>query len=74
MYLYRCISLSEEPSLSGLRKEKIRLNIPTVRTQKLAVDKLTQAVIDEVEKDTTMSRGPDFIKDQLRLKMVLAPR
>jgi hypothetical protein len=60
--------------LSGLRKEKIRLNIPTVRTQKLAVDKLTQAVIDEVEKDTTMSRGPDFIKDQLRLKMVLAPR
>ncbi|KAJ6618980.1 hypothetical protein B0H10DRAFT_1913207 [Mycena sp. CBHHK59/15] len=61
-------------SLSALRKEKIRLNIPTVRTQKLTVDELTQAVIDEVEKDTTMSRGPDFIKDQLRLKMVLAPR
>ncbi|KAJ7443062.1 hypothetical protein B0H11DRAFT_2204319 [Mycena galericulata] len=61
-------------SLSALRKEKIRLKIPTIRTQKLTVDELTQAVIDEVEKDITMSRGPDFIKDQLRLKMVLAPR
>ncbi|KAJ7433123.1 hypothetical protein B0H11DRAFT_2165057 [Mycena galericulata] len=53
-------------SLSALRKEKIRLKIPTVRTQKLTVDELTQAVIDEVEKD--------ICRDQLRLKMVLAPR
>jgi hypothetical protein len=29
---------------------------------------LTQAVIDEVENDPAQLRGPDFIKDQLRLK------
>ncbi|KAJ7731684.1 hypothetical protein DFH07DRAFT_968678 [Mycena maculata] len=63
-------SLRKDFGLSALRKEKIRLNIPTVRTQKLTVDELTQAVINEVEKDTTMSCGPDFIKDQLRLKML----
>ncbi|KAJ7429620.1 hypothetical protein B0H11DRAFT_2181174 [Mycena galericulata] len=69
-----CKDFGYDLSLSALRKEKIRLKIPTVRTQKLTVDELTQAVIDEVEKDITMSRGPDFIKDQLQLKMVLAPR
>ncbi|KAJ7243316.1 hypothetical protein C8J57DRAFT_1525776 [Mycena rebaudengoi] len=61
-------------NLSILRKEKIRLNIPTVRTQNLTTEELTQAVVDEVEKDRTMSHGPDFIKDLLRLKLVLAPR
>ncbi|KAJ7511628.1 hypothetical protein B0H11DRAFT_2370583 [Mycena galericulata] len=47
-------SLHKDFGLSALRKEKIRLKIPTVRTQKLTVDELTQAVIDEVEKDITI--------------------
>ncbi|KAJ7626227.1 hypothetical protein B0H17DRAFT_963451, partial [Mycena rosella] len=51
-----------------------RLKIPTVRTQKLPLATVVQAVVDEVEKDPTQARGPDFIKDQLRLKMILAPR
>ncbi|KAJ7825728.1 hypothetical protein B0H14DRAFT_3725867 [Mycena olivaceomarginata] len=33
-----------------------------------------KAVVDEVGKDPTQSRGPDFIQDQLRLKMILPPR
>ena len=35
---------------------------------------MTQAVIEEVEKDPAHSHGPAFIKDQLRLKMLFAPR
>ncbi|KAJ7916691.1 hypothetical protein B0H13DRAFT_1871020 [Mycena leptocephala] len=51
-----------------------RLKIPTVRIQKLPLTTIMQAVVDEVEKDPTQARGPDFIKDHLRLKMILAPR
>jgi hypothetical protein len=60
--------------LSSWKKLVKRLNIPTVRTQKLPLSTVAQAVVDEVEKDPTQARGPDFIKDQLRLKMILAPR
>ncbi|KAJ7842444.1 hypothetical protein B0H14DRAFT_2359573, partial [Mycena olivaceomarginata] len=59
---------------SSWKKLVKRLNIPTVRTQKLPLSTVAQAVVDEVEKDPTQARGPDFIKDQLRLKMILAPR
>ncbi|KAJ7210180.1 hypothetical protein GGX14DRAFT_363716, partial [Mycena pura] len=48
--------------------------ISSVRTQKLEVETVTQAVIEEVEKDPAHSHGPAFIKDQLRLKMLFAPR
>ncbi|KAF8217231.1 hypothetical protein K438DRAFT_1748323 [Mycena galopus ATCC 62051] len=51
-----------------------RLKIPTVRTQKLPLTTVEKAVVDEVGKDPTQSRGPDFIQDQLRLKMILPPR
>ncbi|KAJ6629761.1 hypothetical protein B0H10DRAFT_2160398 [Mycena sp. CBHHK59/15] len=51
-----------------------RLKIPTVRTQKLPLATVEKAVVDEVGKDPTQSRGPDFIQDQLQLKMILPPR
>ncbi|KAJ7815890.1 hypothetical protein B0H14DRAFT_3111783 [Mycena olivaceomarginata] len=53
---------------------EVRLELPSVRTQQVPISELTQAVIDEVENDPAQLRGPDFIKDQLRLKMLLAPR
>ncbi|KAJ7220399.1 hypothetical protein C8J57DRAFT_1440393 [Mycena rebaudengoi] len=40
------------------------------RNTNLTTEELTQAVVDEVEKDRTMSHGPDFIKDLLRLKLI----
>ncbi|KAJ6464899.1 hypothetical protein C8R45DRAFT_939743 [Mycena sanguinolenta] len=61
-------------SLSTLRKLKIRLEIPSVRTQQVPISDLTQAVINKVENDPAQLCGPDFIKDQLWLKMILAPR
>ncbi|KAJ7352558.1 hypothetical protein DFH08DRAFT_913365 [Mycena albidolilacea] len=60
--------------LTSWKKLVKRLKIPTVRTQKLPLTTVAQAVVDEVEKDPIQARGPDFIKDQLRLKMILAPR
>ncbi|KAF8146508.1 hypothetical protein K438DRAFT_1780895 [Mycena galopus ATCC 62051] len=51
-----------------------RLKIPTVRTQKLPLTTVEKAVVDEVGKDPTQSRGPDFMQDQLRLKRILPPR
>ncbi|KAF7290217.1 hypothetical protein MIND_01335200 [Mycena indigotica] len=60
--------------LTLLRKIKLRLDIPTVRTQKLSVEAVTQAVINKVGKDPASSHGPAFIKDQLRLKMIFVPR
>ncbi|KAJ7617958.1 hypothetical protein FB45DRAFT_872402 [Roridomyces roridus] len=61
--------------LSSLRKLKERLGIKaSVRTQKLSVDQVRQAVVDVVERDPAQLRGPAFIKDQLRLKMLFAPR
>ncbi|KAJ7025817.1 hypothetical protein C8F04DRAFT_1298905, partial [Mycena alexandri] len=60
--------------LTSWKKLVKRLKIPTVRTQKLPLDTVEKAVVDEVGKDPTQSRGPDFIQDQLRLKMILAPR
>ncbi|KAJ7206649.1 hypothetical protein GGX14DRAFT_397032 [Mycena pura] len=61
--------------LTSLKKLRKRLEIPSsVRTQKLEVETVTQAVIEEVEKDPAHSHGPAFIKDQLRLKMLFAPR
>ncbi|KAJ7302134.1 hypothetical protein DFH08DRAFT_826880 [Mycena albidolilacea] len=60
--------------LTSWKKLVKRLKIPTVRTQKLPLTTVAQAVVDEVEKDPIQAQGPDFIKDQLRLKMILAPR
>ncbi|KAJ7085597.1 hypothetical protein C8R44DRAFT_752844 [Mycena epipterygia] len=72
------VSLKKEFSydiqLTSWKKLVKRLKIPTVRTQKLTLTTVVQAVVDEVEKDPTQAWGPDFIKDQLQLKMILAPR
>ncbi|KAF7311274.1 hypothetical protein MKEN_01029000 [Mycena kentingensis (nom. inval.)] len=60
--------------LSSLRNIKIRLGIPTRRTQNLPLEVVTQAVMDEVANDPAQSHGPDYIKTQLRLKNMLVPR
>nr|GAT48120.1 predicted protein [Mycena chlorophos] len=61
--------------LNTLRNVKDRLGIKaSVRTQKLSRDAVTKAVVDVVEKDPAQSHGPDFVQDQLRLKMLFAPR
>ncbi|KAJ7760762.1 hypothetical protein B0H14DRAFT_2634186 [Mycena olivaceomarginata] len=63
-----------EIGLTSWKQLVKRLKIPTVRTQKLLLATVEKAVVDEVGKDPTQSRGPDFIQDQLRLKMILPPR
>ncbi|KAJ7433965.1 hypothetical protein B0H11DRAFT_2374153 [Mycena galericulata] len=75
---HQLVSLKKEfgydIGLTSWKKLVKRLKIPTVRTQNLPLATVEEAVVDEVGKDPTQSRGPDFIQDQLCLKMILAPR
>ncbi|KAF7329564.1 hypothetical protein MKEN_00219300 [Mycena kentingensis (nom. inval.)] len=84
---YAAIPLNREQQIYALGKEfdyhirltkltelRKRLGIPTVRTQKLPIEEVTAAVVDEMRRDPAKTHGPEFIQTQLRLKLILAPR
>ncbi|KAF7327482.1 hypothetical protein MKEN_00326800 [Mycena kentingensis (nom. inval.)] len=84
---YAAIPLNREQQIYALGKEfdyhirltkltelRKRLGIPTVQTQKLPIEEVTAAVVDEMRRDPAKTHGPEFIQTQLRLKLILAPR
>ncbi|KAJ7611189.1 hypothetical protein FB45DRAFT_677374, partial [Roridomyces roridus] len=61
-------------SIASLNRLKRRLQIPSAKRGQLPRDVVEQAIIDKCEKDLAQSNGPEYIKTQLRQKMIVVPR